>query len=390
MITYGAIATGLTWMFHNVFAPNPFKLSDPVGLFLHRRRNKAYERGRRIYEIFGREDNIRIYAAKGTHSYNDELRQAAVNWFKKTLKGEKEDFRTDINMHVEQDETLWCTMSGQVMEDFPDAKGIWEYNLEYFNRNRYKSAKDSAELEARVRKVLNMPNGKDKIYPRFISSQKSGAFERTLPRDSFELTDIFFFSEKGIAVAGTYIEKEGRECGKCTILLLENGTKDIYKEWDLIGKLLSDSDVFVFDARGTGAVESRAINPRDDYKGMYSTEYKLNYDAMMMKTSLIGLRVYDVPERVIFISEFYRREILMAGKGIGAIYALFAAFLAGTESIYLENMIPSYEKIVSTKFYEYDSRLVIHGILKEFDLPELITDMKRRDKTVTCFSYENI
>jgi hypothetical protein len=62
--------------------------------------------------------------------------------------------------------------------------------------------------------------------------------------------NIFFFSEKGITVAGTYIKKEGCECGKCTILLLENGTKDICKEWDLIGSLVFDSDVFVFDVHG--------------------------------------------------------------------------------------------------------------------------------------------
>ena len=198
--------------------------------------------------------------------------------------------------------------------------------------------------------------------------------------------DIFFFSEKGITVAGTYIKKEGRECGKCTILLLENGTKDLYYEWDLIGKLTSDSDVFVFDVRGTGAVESRAINPRDDYKGMYNTEFKLNYDAMMLKTALTGLRVYDVLRACDFIDEFYPgRKIQMAGKGIGAIYALFAAFLADAGNVYLEDMIPSFENVVSTKLYEYDSRLAIHGILKKFDLPELIADMRRRNKTVvTC------
>ena len=43
----------------------------------------------------------------------------------KTLKGDEEDYEIDTNIKTEQDETLWCTRSGQIMEDFSDAKSIW-------------------------------------------------------------------------------------------------------------------------------------------------------------------------------------------------------------------------------------------------------------------------
>ena len=378
MTFYGAIADGIDMDdFISCFAPNPLMIgATQSDYFCIEGAVKAFERGKRIYKLFGFEENIKLYVAKGTHAYNDELRQAAVNWFRKALKGEEENFETDINMGYEPDETLLCTRNGQVFEHFADAKGVWDFNLEYFKKHKYKSVKDRCELKKRVEKILNMPDSKDKIYPRFISNQTIGGIEHT---------DIYFFSEKGITVTGTYINTEGHKRKKCTILLLENGTNDIDKEIELINKLILDSDVFVFDVRGTGAVESRAVNPRNDYKKMHNTEFKLNSDADMMKTSLMGLRVYDVIRAHDFISEFYpAKKIHMAGKGIGALYVLFAAFLTDTESVYLEDIIPSFESIVNTKYINYDSRIGIYGILKKFDLPELITDMKG-DRKVEVF-----
>ena len=87
MITYGAIADGIDMDdFITCFAPKPFLLEGPSRTFCIEGAVKAYERGRRIYEIFGQEDNIRLFVSKGTHSFTDELRQAAVNWFK-NVKG---------------------------------------------------------------------------------------------------------------------------------------------------------------------------------------------------------------------------------------------------------------------------------------------------------------
>lgn len=107
---------------------------------------------------------------------------------------------------------------------------------------------------------------------------------------------------------------------------------------------------------------------------MFGTEYKQNCDAMMMETSLMGLRVFDCLRACDYIRQRSpESEVRMAGKGIGAVYALFAGILNDdVRSIYLENMIDSFESILNNRFYFYDTRYDIYGILKELDLPLLL------------------
>jgi hypothetical protein len=67
----------------------------------------------------------------------------------------------------------------------------------------------------------------------------------------------------------------------------------------------------------------------------------------------------------------------LAGRGISAIYALFAGVLKDEiEDLYLENLLPSFESIAATKYYRYDPRYHIDGLLKKFDIPEILEAFK--------------
>ena len=63
----------------------------------------------------------------------------------------------------------------------------------------------------------------------------------------------------------------------------------------------------------------------------------------------------------------------IAGKGtgaVGAVYALIYEVLAdNVQNVYLKDILPSFEEIIIKREYEYDSKLEVHGLLKNSILP---------------------
>ena len=75
-----------------------------------------------------------------------------------------------------------------------------------------------------------------------------------------------------------------------------------------------------------------------------------------------------------------KKEVRIAEKGTGAVYALFTGVLDdGVKAIYLENMIDSFESIPNNGFYYYDSRYEIYGILKELDISLLLKAIDEKE-----------
>ncbi|HHV96850.1 MAG TPA: hypothetical protein GXX37_10335 [Clostridiaceae bacterium] len=388
-ISYGAISRGPNHDdFISFFAPKPVLIGGVESdYFTIEGTVKTYERAKLVYRLYGCEDKVKLGMAKGTHALNDELRQIVVNWFIETFKGEPGNFVTNPNMPIEDKKTLQCTKSGQVMDEFPDARTIFELNVDYYKKHKYSYTRDKEEIKHRLKKLLNMPTGKEKIYPRISSEiilDNSAYF-----MDDIKQSKVIFFSEKDIVVVGMYVEVVGRKADKCTVLVMDEGVNHIHLEDDLLTKLLREGDVFVFDPRGTGVIKSGDIGSTPYYE-MYGTEYKLNYNAMMMEKPLTGQRVYDILRACDYIHlRCPNMRIGMAGKGISSIYVLFAAVLNDdVESIYVENMLPSYESIVLNRFYRYDVRYSLYGVLKYLDIPMILDAFS--DKKIICYNRPDV
>ena len=373
---YGAISEGLNYDdFLSCFAPKPFMVGAVDSDFFPVEGTvQSVERARRVYELFGCKDKAALHVAAGGHSFNDELRQSAVNWFLDALTGKKGDFITDTKMSFEEERVLWCTGCGQAAGEFDDARSVFDLNVEYLKKHKYEYSTDKSILKDNIKKILNLNECGNKIYPKITSTEISGKLRRR---------KLFFHSEEEIIVSGMYFDMPAGKCDACTILLLDNGTEDFEKETDLIHKLMQKGDVLVFDPRGTGGVKNYPVNSFPYYAG-YGTEFKLNFDAVMLKMSLLGLRVFDVMRACDLLRQLNPdMKIMLAGRGNAALYAFFAAILRDdVGEAYLENMLQSFEKLVLTEYYQYDVRLDVYGILRYFDIPELAEAFK--DKKIIC------
>ena len=381
---FGSIANGINYDdFIAAFAPKPVLLNcAKYDFFCIEGALKSFNRAKRVYKLFNRENMVDICISESVHGYSATLRNAAVKFFIKHLKGEdiRMEAGSDLNMAIEDDKTLSCTLSGNVFKEYPGAKSICDLNIEYYNQNKYTYTNDIAILRQRIKEIMNFPQN---------LSENSEIFERVILKDITKIygneticEKLFFFSENDIIVAGEYLSRQP-ESKKCTILLLEDGTDSVEGEKDIITQLLDKGDVFVFDARGTGSVKSREVTTRGTKRVknyIYGTEYKLNYDAFMMGTSLTALRVFDVLRARDYVLKRTGCVPDIAGKGIGAIYALiYAALAENVQNVYLKDMLPSFEGIIMKREYEYDCKLEIHGLLKKFDIPLILDVLKENN-----------
>jgi len=365
---FKAIVMGLNYDdFISCFAPKPVMIGAvDSDFFCIEGTINSYQRAKKIYNLYGKGEDIKLYIARGTHSYNDELRREAVKWFVRHLKGE-ETVNLAESIKIEPEETLKCTISGQVLAEFESARDICKLNYEYFKKNQRRLS-DREEIREKLLEVLNLPSEDKPLYPRVI---EEGTFNNT------RYKKIFMFPEKDIATAGIYID--GKDKKRCTLLLLDEGTDGIQKDFDLIRRFLDEGDVFVFDPRGIGSVRCRDINPHRFYD-YYGTEYKLNFDSMMLGTSLTALRVFDILRAFEYIRDIKPDvHLAIGGKGISAIYALFAGVIdRDIEEVYLEDLLYSYEDIISSKYYRYDPRLEVYGIARYFDISDLVASLSDR------------
>jgi dienelactone hydrolase len=378
---YGAIAAGLNYDdFITSFAPKPVMIGAmDSDFFCIEGTLASYERAKAIYSLYGKGENVALVVGKGTHQYHPTLREAAVNWFLYHLKGREPDFKL-VERKVHGEEELWCTKEGQVNAEFPDSRGVYHLNLEYARRSKperkpidspAKLGQFRQEMRLSLSKILGLPpiDASFNLYPRIIREEE---------KDGLLMKYLFFRSEEGIIVSGVIVEAPDlspQEATPC-IMLFEDGTEDLEREWSGISAAVNECGcVMIFDPRGVGAVRSRKINPRD-HMGIYGTEFKLSYDSLMMGTSLMGLRTYDVIKAHSFLKDYTDNgnRISIMGRGIAAIYGLFASVFLdeGPSSLILEEMLYSFWDVVRQRYFHMDNRMIIHGVVSELDIVDLL------------------
>ncbi len=330
---------------------------------------EAVDRAKRIYALYGAEDNVDIAVAPTRHSYSSYLREACVNWYKQHFRGEAPDFSTGEPETV-PDESLWATPRGQVLDLYPDSKTVFDLNrerLELSGASLPTINGTADQIRETVRKVLGIPERRNKhIHPRIVAENVV---------DGYRTEEIFFFSEPNIVVTGVFIHpREGTPVEQTDLILFENGTDDNpdKREW-LESRLAAGRQLFVFDPRGIGGVQVRPFNRGGNPHG---GEYKLGSDAMMLGISTMGLRVSDV-----LCGYDYLRtrsdvdQIGLYGIGSGAFYAYFAATLAdGFASIEFQDLLYSYRNLADTRYYNqerYNLKVMAWNLLPNFDLVNL-------------------
>lgn len=327
---------------------------------------RSVERARRIYRLYNAEDKIQLAVVPGTHGYRPGLREAAVNWFRAHLLGLEPDFRTqDPAAHAP--EVLYCTKTGQVLGDFPQATTIHDLMVAQLEKSKVSFSPTLVE------KTLGHPRLKGSKYPRIIANQ--------LVADGITQEKIFFWSEKGILVSGLLFQTPETKADP-VLLLLEEGTNGVEASWELITTILAEGrTVFLFDPRGMGAVTSRQVTARGGYPyHFYETEYRLSCDAQMLGTSLVGMQVADVLRGIEYLLERTGKEkVVLAGRGKGALLATLAAPFGQVSQLRLSPLPESFAQVIKKRLCRLERVPLLFGPLNSWDLPDIYQYLKERE-----------
>lgn len=336
---------------------------------------EAVARAKAIYRLYAAEDKVAIAIAAHGHSYSPQLRETAVNWFRQHLQGVEPNFHTG-EIETLPPEALWCTQKGQVLDQWPQSRTVFDLNHEWLEDHAWQrrplanEAAFTAHVQATrqaISAVLGMDLAKREapIYPRIIWQ---GAM------NGYASEKIFFFSEPEIVVTGVLMHPKAAAI-QTDLVLFANGTNELVGQQERLQTLLAANHrVFVVDVRGVGAVQTRTVTSNGP---PHDTEYKLGCDAMMLKRSTLGMRVLDVLRAYDYLcSRPDVDRIGIVGTESGALFAYFAAALeAGIADLTFDQLLFSYRDLTHTRFYDrqrYNLKVMAWGILSHFDLVDLL------------------
>ncbi|MDA1193161.1 MAG: hypothetical protein O3A46_15910, partial [Candidatus Poribacteria bacterium] len=326
---------------------------------------EAVERAKRVYELYGAAERVDLVVAPSRHEYAPQLREAAVNWFRKHLMDAEPTFKTG-DPEVLPDEALWATPKGQLLDLYPDARTLYDLNLERFASQPRLSARSANEMRDFIRWGLAISGDRSaKIRPRILAEREV---------DGYPCEKVFYFSEADICVTGVLAHPKGAT-KRTDVVLFEDGTNgmEARREW-MKSRLDAGIALFVFDPRGTGALESRLVGRSG--ADPHGHRYRLACDAMMLDRTTLGFRVFDVLRAYDYLATREDVEqIGLYGFGRMAFDALFAGALeSGFRLVEVEELLISYRNLIETEYYDrakFNADVLPFGILSKLDLNEL-------------------
>jgi cephalosporin-C deacetylase-like acetyl esterase len=362
------------------FAPKPYLILSAIrDFFPIEGARETFREAKRIYALQGAAERLDMVEADDQHGYTLPRRLAVYRWMKRWLKGE--DTPTEeTSFQLESYSDLQCTDSGQVGLSFP-GETIHSMNLQALSNLPSRPAmvaseSDRAEfkrtVQDRVRKLAGIE----------LASRPSGLRGLgQVRREGYRIEKLLWESEPGIMVPALIFVPD-RVTGKLPALLyVHGGGKQAeadpggeIEQWVKGGYL-----VLAVDPRGLGETDT---DRSDGWFSYYFGRYDAGMSSFLIGKTLVGQRTRDVIQALDLLlawPEVDGNEILGFGTGIGAVVLLHAAVVDDRlKSLILEDMLVSYESVMTHKIHREVFENFVPGVLGNYDLPELAASLAPR------------
>ena len=310
------------------FAPKPILMLTAVRDFFPIDGARAtYAEARRVFEADGSGDRVGFFEYDDPHGWSKPRREATYRWFAKWLQN-RDDDGIEPEFAVEPESNLHCTPGGRV-------EGETVHTLNLAMAKRVFAARKRSGWQALAPASRGVPKA-------MLDAQG-------------KLAAMTIEPEPGIQLAARLMAPEDK--GRKPALLYVNPARA-----DLDAYVRSGRIVLAFSPRGMGETAPR-------------TAYQTAMRALLVGKTMLGMQVADVLcayDLLASRKDVDPKRIAIAGNGNGGIAALFAAALERRiERVLVENAVLSYMDIVRTPKHTGIVDLVIPGVLRDFDLPDL-------------------
>ena len=354
------------------YAPRPIILLgqkndffDPRGLL------ETYNQVKKVYALLGAEENIQCFIGPGNHGYSIENREAMYEFFSKHAAinvASKETF--DGSLIPLKD--ILCTSTGQLATARPELSLVHDLIGKCAaGLKAERKALSPAEIKAELYKLLQLPETIDEPYARLmrgIHLDQIPDDRRFLGRFALEDSDGMISMLKLNSESAYY---HFPALDKLTIYIphLDGGSEVVKLERE------PGEYIAALDVRGLGETLPLGTDQRPEQKkfdAVYSQDYHYDSVALMYGTSTIALRVLDILRAIEFVKARGVKKIELAGRGQGALPALFAALISDDVSaLTVYDALESYQSIIDKRMSNWPQSCMVPGILKYMDLPDI-------------------
>jgi hypothetical protein len=313
--------------------------------------------------------------------YTTAMAQKAAVFFAHHLLG-KELLHESTPISVIDPSNLYCTSNGQVRNDLPQAKFVFEENLTLMfdlKQARKKQAINEKIASAQVWLREKVHNKRAKCAPN--TRQLS-----IWPVHEHIVTHLMWWSQEGV-LNSAFVFVNHRFVGqklKTMLAVWDGGTGCLQSHMNVIrANCRSGKAVVVLDVSGSGSITPNPFNFQP-LKENYGALYKLSHELIWLGDSLAALRTYDVIRAIDAMQEFNildTDDLTVYAYGRQGIYGKLAFYIdERIKRIIVKEGMRSCEDWVGSRYYEDHEiySVIIPDMLKHFDFPEI--DLQRKYK----------
>ena len=313
----------------------------------------------KAYAAHGVPQAFQTTMIEGPHGYNKEQREFAYAWMLRWLGGKPEDFWEE-EFPVEKKEDTWCTKQGNVYNE-SDSREPHDLVLDYLreHRSRPMTVRTQEDLTRHRNRIQSLVE--EVLFLKDVTEAPRG--DARVPRlvAGLKLTPVIIKPEEGIELPCVWIESpNGSLSGPVIIYLNDAGKVKLSEENVILHTLLKKGfRLFAVDLRGMGET---------------APDLKEKFWDFLAGRPLFGQRIRDIRAVVKYLSqkEGNSTRILVWAIGMSGVYSAFAATLEHVVTgMVLERPLLSFEEIVTSKVPAYKHEVIVPGILKKFDLPDV-------------------
>lgn len=340
-----------------------------------------FREAKRTYTRLGAPHLVDMVEADEKHGYTAPLRLAAVQFFRRHLLGIDGPAEIDPNPAPLPEKEILCTPEGQVMR-LPEARSVYDINRETAarlapQRERLWRERPRDQSLAAVRRLTGIRPIEQLSAPevkRHASRQREGY---RIDLISIELSPqlwlpaLAFVPEKPAAEACLYLHELGKSA--------DAGPDGPIEKLVRQGQLILAVDL-------TGCGELRPTH-KGNYGGVFGPNFNDAYTAYLLGRSFLAHRAEEIYLCLLALPKI--AEITGAGKpadgkapavhlvaiGEPGPAALHAVALAPERfaSLRLEGSLKSYAELIEKPLEARPHFVsIVHGALREYDLPDLL------------------
>ncbi len=326
----------------------------------HQTRDEA----KRIFNLMGAGEKFGFIEANDKHGWSAPRRAAAYKWLSRWLQDRTNDDGEGVARQRGSAADLNVTPTGQVLTSYPDATTVQAMTAALAEHLRAEAKpKSSKQLAALVRKLLLLPRTSETPTVDKIGS---------LDRDGVHIEKINIHTDPGILVPGlVFSSSQGPPRRPAVLYINPAGMESGAAPGSAIDHLVQQGNVVLaIDPRGWG----ESAHPLTWGSG-YPSTYQIPMEAILTGTSMPAMQTRDVLSAFRYLQarpDVQPRSISLRTTGKATNLGLFAAMVEPhIRAVVCDKAPMTYVAMAQLTRFNLDPDVVVPGVLRDFDLPDL-------------------